>query len=110
MTGSYICECQQGFSHTSDGGYCIDDNECANNDVTCGENGRCVNTEGSYRLIYLTYFIISVGINLSSSKIMKNSLQQKQHIFCIAGVFATLGSKLVWTRKIVWILMNAVTG
>ena len=49
LKGSYVCECQQGFSHTSDGGYCIDDNECANNEAMCGENGRCVNTEGSYR-------------------------------------------------------------
>ena len=49
--GSYVCECQRGFSHTSDGGYCIDDNECANNDLACGANGRCVNTEGSYRYV-----------------------------------------------------------
>ena len=47
--GSYVCECQRGFSHTSDGGYCIDDNECSKNEGACGANGRCVNTEGSYR-------------------------------------------------------------
>ena len=38
--------------HCCEDHVCIDDNECANNEVACGENGRCVNTEGSYRLVF----------------------------------------------------------
>ena len=29
MDGAYVCECQPGFSHSADGGYCMDENECA---------------------------------------------------------------------------------
>ena len=42
--GSYVCECEDGYLHSADGGFCIDRNECE--DDVCGQNGRCVNTEG----------------------------------------------------------------
>ena len=39
------------YVHSSDGGYCMDENECALLPNACGDHGRCVNTEGSYSCI-----------------------------------------------------------
>lgn len=56
--GSYYCECQRGFIHSSkmvkftEGqGQCIDFNECTdseNKEELCGPNGECNNIIGSY--------------------------------------------------------------
>ena len=49
--GTYVCECQPGYAHSATGGYCMDENECTLLNNACGNNGRCVNTEGSYRFV-----------------------------------------------------------
>ena len=45
--GSYVCECDQGYIHSGDGGFCLDHNEC--DDDVCGQHGRCINMDGNYR-------------------------------------------------------------
>ena len=45
--GSYICECNDGF--TGNGlDRCIDKDECALGQDTCAENAACINNHGSF--------------------------------------------------------------
>lgn len=46
--GSYICECQPGYTVSPDGTFCTDINECEKKPGLC-RNGKCANTDGSYK-------------------------------------------------------------
>lgn len=48
--GSYICECQPGYTVSPDGTFCTDINECEKRPGLCS-NGKCANTEGSYKCV-----------------------------------------------------------
>lgn len=38
-----------GFTHSADGAFCMDENECASQSHHVCQHGRCVNTEGAFR-------------------------------------------------------------
>jgi len=40
-----------GFTHSADGAFCMDENECASHHVC--QHGRCINTDGGFR--YTSY-------------------------------------------------------
>lgn len=48
--GSYICECQPGYTVSPDGTFCTDINECEKKPGLC-RNGKCANTEGSFKCV-----------------------------------------------------------
>lgn len=48
--GSYICECQPGYTISPDGTFCTDINECEKKLGLC-RNGICANTDGSYKCV-----------------------------------------------------------
>jgi len=48
--GSYICECQPGYTVSPDGTFCTDINECEKRPGLC-RNGKCANTEGSFKCV-----------------------------------------------------------
>jgi len=48
--GSYICECQPGYTVSPDGTFCTDINECEKRPGLC-RNGKCANTEGSFKCL-----------------------------------------------------------
>ena len=46
--GTHMCECNNGFTKTSESGYCVDINECALNNGHGPCQDTCINLEGSY--------------------------------------------------------------
>lgn len=48
--GSYFCRCRDGF--TGNGVSCRDVNECLTNNGGCDQNAQCINTEGSFKVLY----------------------------------------------------------
>lgn len=48
--GSYLCECQPGYTVSPDGTFCTDTNECERKPGLC-RNGKCANTDGSFKCL-----------------------------------------------------------
>jgi len=48
--GSYLCECQSGYTVSPDGTFCTDVNECEQKPGLC-RNGKCANTDGSFKCL-----------------------------------------------------------
>lgn len=48
--GSYLCECQPGYTVSPDGTFCTDVNECEKKPGLC-RNGKCANTDGSFKCL-----------------------------------------------------------
>ena len=46
--GTHMCECNDGYTKTSESGYCVDINECALNNGHGPCQDTCINLEGSY--------------------------------------------------------------
>ena len=46
--GTHMCECNNGFTKTTENGYCVDINECALNNGHGPCQDTCINSEGSY--------------------------------------------------------------
>lgn len=49
IPGSYRCVCQDGYTPSLDGTFCVDLDECAETGM-CG-NGKCVNVDGSFKCV-----------------------------------------------------------
>ncbi|CAK6979726.1 latent-transforming growth factor beta-binding protein 2 isoform X4 [Scomber scombrus] len=47
LEGTYLCECDRGFTSTADGKACVDEDECVTMPGVCG-SARCENVEGSF--------------------------------------------------------------
>lgn len=45
--GSYVCECLPGYKRLTEFN-CVEIDECATGEHTCGVNSKCINTLGSY--------------------------------------------------------------
>ncbi|XP_073801119.1 uncharacterized protein isoform X1 [Danio rerio] len=70
--GSYYCQCHTGFIPEgkptvnftqADGIQCKDTNECVEENIDCGFNAKCVNTEGGYYCTCQSGFLSSSGNN-----------------------------------------------
>ena len=55
--GSYRCECARGYTHSSDGTFCTDLDECRDGNVC--HNGKCANTEGGFQCICHAGYVLS---------------------------------------------------
>lgn len=57
VPGSYRCKCQNGFTLSSDGAFCIDTDECTETGMC--SNGKCVNMEGTFKCVCDSGFKLS---------------------------------------------------
>ena len=49
VPGSFECVCEEGFSSSAVGPFCVDMDECGQNGMC--DNGKCINMDGSFKCV-----------------------------------------------------------
>ena len=57
VPGSFRCECERGYTHSADGTFCTDLDECQQGAVC--QNGKCVNTQGGFQCLCHAGYVLS---------------------------------------------------